>query len=206
MLPFSVMRKRPRRKNLKAPEPIDELIERAGENRFAKKKLPIPVAEWRAAVGPRIADRARPLAIERGILVLLVATSVWANELQMLTKELIERIRARGIAITGIRFRVGSMDPVDRPPERRALRRVPPPKPLPLELRQEVAKVEDLELRAILAQAAGAAIAWQEFNATKPVARAPRDAGRGTAPPDRSGEASAEASPRSSGGERDRRR
>ena len=206
---------------MKAPEPFDELIERVGEARFAKKKLPIPVAVWREAVGPRIADRARPVVIERGILTILVATSVWANELQMLSKEIVERIKTRGIHITGVRFRVGSMDPVDRPPDRRALRRVPPPKPLPADIRTEVAKVKDLELRSILAQAAGAALAWQEFNSTssssrrpaapdlsgaKPVARAPRDVGRGNVPPDRRPEASDEASPRSSSTERDRRR
>ena len=44
--------KKRRRKNLDAPEPLEELLDRAGEDRFAKKRVPNPVREWRAAVGP----------------------------------------------------------------------------------------------------------------------------------------------------------
>ena len=137
------------------------MLDRAGEDRFAKKRPPIPVADWRAAVGPRIADRARPVALERGTLVVRVATSVWANELQMLSAQLIERLKARGFAVEGIRFRVGVLDPVDRPPERRSYRKVPPPAPLEPELRAAVERVEDADLRAAIEEAASANLAWQ---------------------------------------------
>jgi hypothetical protein len=171
-------RKRRRRK-LDAPEALDELLERAGENRFAKKRPPIPVAQWRAAVGPRIADRARPWTLERGVLVVKVATSVWANELQMLAPELIARLNARGVAVASMRFRVGALDQAERPPERRAYRKVPPAKPLAPELRAEVARVPDEGLRTVIEAAARANLAWQEFVATP----SPNDDRRSVPPP-----------------------
>ena len=84
MLPFSSMArsaKRRRRRNLDAPESIEDLLDRAGEDRFAKRRPPIPMREWKVIVGPRIADRAHPITLERGILLVKVTTSVWANEL-----------------------------------------------------------------------------------------------------------------------------
>src|SRR4051812_23820804 len=109
-LPMGARGRKKQRRKLAAPEPMEELLDRAGEDRFAKKRVPIPVREWRAAVGPRIADRARPWTLERGVLVVKVATSVWANELQLLAPELIARLRARGFAVDSLRFRVGALD------------------------------------------------------------------------------------------------
>lgn len=162
------------RKRLDAPEPLEELLDRAGEDRFAKKRVPIPVREWRAAVGPRIADRARPWTLERGVLTVRVATSVWANELQMLAPELVARLKARGIAVESMRFRVGQLDQEERPPERRTVRKVPPVKPLAPELRAEVAKVEDDGLRSVIERAAQANLAWQEFIGDKPAPKRTR--------------------------------
>jgi hypothetical protein len=199
--------KKRRRKNLDAPEPLEELLDRAGEDRFAKKRVPIPVREWRAAVGPRIADRARPWTLERGVLTVKVATSVWANELQMLAPELVARLKVRGFAVDSMRFRVGQLDQNERPPERRTVRKVPPPKPLAPELKAEVAKVEDEGLRDVIERAAKANLAWQEFvSAEPPTSRGPRDAGRGTAPPVRNEEGSGAASRRNSGDGAYRRR
>lgn len=214
------MAKRRRRKALAAPESLDGVLARASGNALADKRLPIALADWRAAVGPRIAERARPVALERGVLIVKVATSVWANELQMLSPELLLRLAQRGFAVQQLRFRVGPLDHVDRPPERRAYRKVPPPAPLAPELCAEVAKISDLELRATIEQAARANLAWQAFveperarakHGPAPTgaprdARGPRDAGTGNAPRDRSDGGSGGASPRSSGGGRDRPR
>lgn len=220
-----------RRWKLDAPEPIESLIERAGENRFAKHKVAIPVREWRVAVGPRIAERARPMSLERGILVLRVATAAWANELQMLAPELVARLRVRGFAVDQLRFRVGALDVVERPLERRATRKVPPPVPLAPELAREVERIDDEELRNIIGTAARANLAWQDYvggpgtgpapapsaparmptrgedlSAAQPGARAPRAAGRGTAPQDRTEGGSDGAWRRTPGGGSGRRR
>lgn len=214
--------KRIKRKRLDAPEPLEELLERAGENRFARKQLPMPLARWRTAVGPRIADRARPIAIERGVLVVKVVTSVWANELSMLSSEIMKKLAepaadgSPGIGVSSLRFRVGPLDVIEGIPQRRDYRKVPPPVPLAADLERSLARIEDDELRTLIERAARANLAWQ---ATPPTAKAPsplsgappasralRDAGRGISPQDRSEEDADEASPRSSGGGSDRPR
>ena len=215
-------RKRFRRKQLDAPEPLELILDRAGENRFARKQLPIPLAHWRAAVGPRIADRARPIALERGVLVVKVVTSVWANELSMLAPQIIKKLAepapngSPGIEVKSLRFRVGPLDVIEGIPQVRNYRQIPPPAPLAPDLERTLARVEDDELRGLIERAARANLAWQTAPKVKTrtmslseatrASRAPRDAGRGTAPPDRSSEDSSGASPRSSGDGSDRRR
>lgn len=205
----SSARKRRRRSRLEAPEPLDELLERAGENRFAKKQLPIPLAHWRAAVGPKIADRARPTALERGVLIVTVATSVWANELSMLAPQLIAKLAERGFAeIKSLRFRVGPLERIEGIVQKKDYRRVPPPAPLGPEIERALAGIPDEELRDTIERAARANLAWQSApsSAKPPSARGPRDVGTRSARPDRNGEDSGEASRRRPGGGSDRRR
>ena len=197
--------KRIRRRRLDSPEPLDTVLDRAGENRFAKRQLPVPLAVWRAAVGPRIADRARPIALERGVLVVKVTTSVWANELSMLAPKILEKLAQSlpNLAVKSLRFRVGPLDVVEGIQEKRVYRQIPPPVPLGSDLERSLEKVEDEELRTLIASAAAKNLAWQQkpapTSAAPPTARDPRDAGRGSAPQDRSEEDSAEASPRTRG-------
>ena len=214
--------KRIRRKRLEAPEPLESVLERAGENRFARKQLPIPLAHWRAAVGARIADRARPIALERGVLVVKVVTSVWANELSMLAPQIIKKLAesapngSPGVEVKSLRFRVGPLDVIEGIPQRRDYRQIPPPVPLAPELERSLARIEDEELRSMIERAARANLAWQTAPKVKttpaplseapPASRGPRDAGRGSAPPGRTDEGSYGASPRSSGDDSDRRR
>jgi predicted nucleic acid-binding Zn ribbon protein len=153
-----VGRKRPK---LDHPEPIEELLDRAGESRFAPKKLAIPTRAWSQALGPRIADRTRPLSLENGVLTMRVATSAWATELAMLKPWLVERLQAAGFAVTDIRFRVGTIEAAPRPPERRTSRAVPPPAALPRELAERLKEIDDPELREAMALAARANLAWQ---------------------------------------------
>lgn len=207
--------KRRRRKPLDAPETIEDLLARAGENRFAKRGAPIPMRDWKIAVGPRIADRAHPTHLERGVLSVKVATSVWATELQMLAPEIVARLRVRGYAVDSMRFRIGELDTPERPPERRAYRKVPPPAPLGAELRASIAEVSDPALRVVIERAASANLAWQSFVAVSPPrplseaprgAPTPRGAGTGSAPQGRTVASSDEASRRRREDERGRRR
>ena len=201
------MKRRKRRSNLASPEPIEDLLGRAGEARFSKQRLPISLAAWRKAVGPRIADRARPVSLERGVLLVKVATSVWANELSMLASDLVARLQKEGHVVTSLRFKVGTLEREERPPERRTFRKVPAPQPLAPELAAVVAQVPDDDLRRTIESAARANLAWQsDVNEARPSARGPRAAGTGSARQDRNGASSDEASPRSSGGGGDRRR
>ncbi len=198
------MRPRPRYP-LKAPEPLRAILERAGENRFARTRECIPSALWRDAVGARIAERALPISLEGGVLLLRVPSSVWANELSLLSEEVCARLFERGVTARELRFRVGVVPPIERPPERRMARAVPALRDIP-EVPEEVARVlaglGDTDLRRIIASAAAANLAWQSV--TRPAktelgtrvsealraARAPRSAEGEIAPQDRTSPAS----------------
>jgi hypothetical protein len=159
---------RKRRPRLRLPEAIDDVLARAGEDRFAPARTPIATHVWKEAVGIRIAERAKPVAIERGVLIVRVATSVWATELSLLTTTIVERLRAHGVSVHELRFRVGSVDPPARPPERRVARAVPTPGPLPRALSDSIAEVDDGELQVAIARAARANLAWQKNTAEPP--------------------------------------
>ena len=181
-----------------APESLDGVIQRAGEDRFALHRDPVSLRVWIEAVGARIADRARPITLERGVLTIRAATSVWASELSLLRDTLLARLRAGGVPVRELRFRVGPIEAPARPIERRTTRRIPPPAPLEGDLKDAVASVEDDELRAIITAAASANLAWQTHvtgvsgahegapvSAAPPASRAPRGAETGSAPPAR---------------------
>jgi hypothetical protein len=191
---------RRRRKRIFAPEALEHVLARAGEDRFAPNRAPLPPHVWAAAVGARIAERTRPVAIESGVLVVRAATSVWASELSLLSDALIARLRAAGISVRALRFRVGAIEPPDRSIELRTAK-VPPPTELDPQVARTIARVKDEELREAITSAARANLAWQAFNATGTTevgaasagpraARAPRDAETESAPPDRTSPAS----------------
>ena len=209
---------RPRRRSLKAPESLEAILDRAGENRFARARPPIAAKVWRDAVGARIAERALPLSLSGGVLLLRVPTSVWANELSFLGEELCARLRERGVDARQLRFHVGALPAVDRPPERRETRAVPRPsvhREPPHELALVLGRVRDVDLRAAIARAATANLAWQEVtrvaspgpvSEAQRAARAPRSAAGESAPPAPAKPASRGGAPGNRGGARDRSR
>jgi hypothetical protein len=190
---------RKRRKRMFAPEALERVLARAGEDRFAPNRAPLPPHVWAAAVGARIAERTLPIAIENGVLVVRAATSVWASELSLLSDALVGRLRAAGISVRALRFRVGTIEPPERSSELRTSK-VPRPAELDPQVARSIARVEDAELREAIADAARANLAWQTFNASGApdpmataaprAARAPRDAETESAPPDRTTPAS----------------
>src|SRR5579859_1938593 len=180
------------RSTFTAPEPLRAILDRAGENRFARTREAIPAALWREAVGARIAERALPLSLEDGTLVLRVPTSVWANELSLLADEVFARLKERGVVARELRFRVGTLPAVERPPERRIARAVPVIREVPDELARVLATVSDPALRHAIESAAAANLAWQSVTRPAPkgplteaqrAARAPRSAAAETALP-----------------------
>jgi hypothetical protein len=153
---------------------------------------PVAVRDWEAAVGSRIATRARPTRLERGVLHVTAATSTWAQELSLLADAIVFQLRGRGIDVQSLRFHVGVVEAPARPPTRGDVRRAPAPATLPKALADEVARVVDDDLRAAIAEAAAKNLGWQNENAasaatSKPRgARAPRSAAPENVPPARS--------------------
>lgn len=159
--------RRPRRRRMSAPEPMEGILDRSGEDRFSRLRPPFPSAKWVQAVGPRIADRTRPLRLEGGELLVLVTTSVWSSELTMLAGDVVARLNALGVGVARLRFRVGRVE-LERPPERRARRKVPAAVALPAALERVVKALEDNELMAVIRHAAEANLAWQTGRETGP--------------------------------------
>jgi len=185
------------------PEPIDAILARAGEDRYALRRPAVPFVVWRAAVGPRIADQAVPLSLEGGTLLLRTTSSTWASELSMLSDVIRARLKEHGVEVERIRFRTGRLELPARPVERRATRTIPAPVPLPPPLRREVDGITDEELRAEVARAAAQSLAFSE---SPRVARGPRSAGTESAPPARTAGADREGPPRNPAGGRGRSR
>lgn len=155
------MAKRRFRRPLPRPEPIGALLERSGEDRFAPSRPPLTRQQWASAVGVTVADRTLPTSLERGVLVVRAATSAWAQELSLLQEVIRGRLAAMGVVVQELRFRVGSVEPLPRPPDRALVRRVPATAELPGPLRRAIDRVTDEELRKTLARAARASLAWE---------------------------------------------
>jgi hypothetical protein len=213
------MRRRNRgRDKLAEPEVLEGILERAGEARFSRVRPPFEATLWRDAVGARIADRAQPLALRDGVLVLRVTNSVWAHELSLLAESVCLRLRERGVEARTLRFRVGEPALAERRPEPRLSKTVPTVKALPSELARVLRDVDDTDLRGSIARAAAANLAWQTIAGAAPEqpftpisearrgARAPRSAESGNAPPDRTPPASHAGAPDIHGGGRGPRR
>jgi hypothetical protein len=120
--------------------------------------------EWADLVGPRIAARTRPYGITGKTLIIDVASSAWVQELNLLRGQilagLLERVGEPRL-FEELKFRLASGRSGDRPapqPPRRAPARVASSEPEPAtglareQIAREVEKVDDLELRELIAR------------------------------------------------------
>lgn len=116
------------------------------------ERPPVPHRHWERAVGTRIAGKARPWRLERGILYVRVSSSVWSSELQLLSSEILAQLRAVGLEIDSLRFSVGKVEELAPPaePERFA----PLPVPLPKEVARAAEGIADDALRDAVERAA----------------------------------------------------
>jgi len=119
-------------------------------------------AWWSRSVPPRILDHARPVRLTRGVLIVHVSSSVWANELHYLSDDLMGRLRehAPTAGIQKIRFQVGPLPDIPKRPAPPP----PPPEPvrlasLPEELGRALSRVEDDALRKAITEAARTSLA-----------------------------------------------
>jgi len=186
-----------RRPTLRAPEAIGGVVARVRAGPGATEKATVSREVWETAVGARIAERAQPIEIDHGTLVVRVATSVWASELSLLAIPLLSRLRTAGVEVLALRCRVGAIEAPVRTTALRNTLAVPPPLPVPAALMRELALVLDPELRETIAGAARANLAWQAYvgdtnrvgggaptSGASRAARVPQSSERGSGPPD----------------------
>ena len=111
---------------------------------------------WRRAAGERIAQRSQPTSLRDGVLRVRVATPVWAQELSLLERSLRARLVEHGVRARSLRFFVGKLEQRQVAPT--TAKTVPPAvskAELPAALKDRLAAVDDPELRAAIAEAAG---------------------------------------------------
>lgn len=114
----------------------------------------ISLADWRRAVGDRLAQRTYPERINEGVLTVRVPSSTWAQEMSFLSDVVLERLGAAGHRVQKLRFQVGKGAPVPEVPVvvvRRAA--------LPEALVASLARLDDPELREAITEAASLSLA-----------------------------------------------
>ena len=116
--------------------------------------------QWRQIVGERIAARTEPGAKRGRELMVHVASAGWAQELSLLVNEIVVRLKAAGIHVDTVRFRVKevAVQPRDsaarKPTYRKAI--------LPGALTDQLERIEDPELREAISEAAALWLALDE--------------------------------------------
>jgi predicted nucleic acid-binding Zn ribbon protein len=136
------------------PSPLGELLSRSLGLRA--RTAHISLNSWRTAVGPRLAARTQPDRLDNGVLTVRVPSSTWAQELSLLSETVRERLISSGHAVERLRFQVSSVA-TDKPLTLTSVRRAP----LPEELQSRLDRIEDLELRRAIAEAASYSLGRQ---------------------------------------------
>lgn len=172
------------RRSSRGIEPIGDVVGRAAALKLeaSRRAPPVSPRDWESAVGTRIAARARPVKLDRGVLLVRAASATWAQELTLLAGVIIDQLRARGVMVESLRFFVGPVDPPERPPWRQEVRTTPPAATLPSSVKRELARVADPGLRDAIAKAASRNLGWQAAREGKQ-ADGPRDAAATLAAP-----------------------
>jgi predicted nucleic acid-binding Zn ribbon protein len=93
----------------RAPRPAAAALRAALQRAAPRTPLAALQAEWEELVGERIAAVARPVSEAADAVVVECTDPVWAQELDMMQSELLERLRERlGEQAPGrLRFRTG---------------------------------------------------------------------------------------------------
>jgi hypothetical protein len=153
---------------------LGELLDGVRVVSAERAKVAIDRDTWRRLLGDRIARRTEPGPLTGGVLTIYVASAPWAQELSLLSAEMLERLKRLKLTITSVRFRVKQQI---HGPAAGLKRRPPAPRaPLPRELKARVDSVEDPELRQIIADAAELWLGRESKLNARSAARGPRSA------------------------------
>jgi predicted nucleic acid-binding Zn ribbon protein len=92
----------------RAPRPASTALRAAREWAAPQTPLAAVQAIWPEAVGPQLAARAEPVAEREGEVTVECADAVWAQELDLMQAQLLERLHERlgETAPKNLRFRV----------------------------------------------------------------------------------------------------
>jgi predicted nucleic acid-binding Zn ribbon protein len=77
-----------------APRPLSLALERLARKAEPATPLARVQQRWAAAVGEQLAHEAEPVSERDGIVTVACGSAVWAQELELLSNELLERLEA----------------------------------------------------------------------------------------------------------------
>ncbi len=185
------------------PQRLSELLDGARVVSAQNARVAIDRDTWRRLLGDRIARRTEPGPLSGGILTIYVASAPWAQELSLLSNELLERLKPLKLTIGAVRFRVRQQI---QGPAPQAKRRPAARAPLPRELKARVESVEDPELRQLIADAAELWLGREAKLSAKSSVPGPRSAGARSDPSAKSSARRDAASPSTPESQRAKRR
>jgi predicted nucleic acid-binding Zn ribbon protein len=95
-----------------APRPAAAALEAARRRLAPATPLAAVQDAWSGVVGPQIASAATPVAERGGAVVIRCESAVWAQELELMQRRLLESLRQRlgESAPDALRFEVGGGD------------------------------------------------------------------------------------------------
>lgn len=184
---------------------LGELLDGARVVSAERGKVAIDRDTWRRLLGDRVARRTEPGGLSGGVLTIYVASAPWAQELSLLTNELLERLKPTKLRIVSVRFRVRQQIQ-SAAAAAQARRRSAARAPMPNDLKQRVDAVEDPELRQLIADAAELWLGRTAKLSAKSAAPTPRSVAGRSAPSARSSMLRPSASPSTPENQRSRRR
>ncbi len=188
------------------PVRVSEILAKTSVEAARAGGVAVDQHTWRRLVGERVAARTSPKSLKRGTLYIETASAVWAQELSLLSSDILQRLQSHGLAVDALRFRVAAArEP--RPAERRPPIQDDVPAPIPETLSRTLGSLDDPELARLIADTAVRTIARQQrlanavpTTSTQPDARGPRCAETETSPQDQASLARNAKSPRTRGG------
>jgi predicted nucleic acid-binding Zn ribbon protein len=91
-----------------APRPAAKALRAARDRAAPQTRLAAIQAAWLSSVGDQLAAQAEPVSERAGTVSIECADAVWAQELDLMQGQLLERLRAElgELAPKGLRFRV----------------------------------------------------------------------------------------------------
>jgi len=148
------------------PVALDSLLASSRDAAARYAGTAVDREQWRRIVGERIAARTEPGSKRGRELTVHVASASWAQELSLLVSEIVTRLKAAGIQVDTVRFRVKEIALLPRDPSARK-----PPSyrkaALPGALSDRLQSIEDSELRDAIGEAAALWLALDETPGNK---------------------------------------
>jgi hypothetical protein len=151
------------RRRSQEPTPLGNLLQTARASSARAAKVVIEREIWVHVVGYRIAERAQPVQAQAGVLTIQVASAVWAQELSLLSSDILQGLKKAGFDFKSLRFRV--VQTARKPVQARVVESAPRA-PLPADLNARLEGLEDDALRATIAEAAGLSLGLRRKAAT----------------------------------------